>query len=77
MKLTYEHLTKIVRAALTTRDDEIDCETCFDRLDRFAEEKLAGRSPEEAMPLVQAHLDRCSNCREEFEALLDALRAIS
>jgi predicted anti-sigma-YlaC factor YlaD len=28
------------------------------------------------MPLVQDHLGRCDDCREEFEALLAALRAL-
>ena len=38
---------------------------------------LAGKNAAEAMPLVQDHLDRCMDCREEFEALLRALRAQS
>jgi len=33
----------------------------------------AGKNAAEAMPLVQEHLDRCNDCREEFEALLAAL----
>ena len=41
----------------------------------FAELHLAGKNAAEALPLVQDHLDRCGNCREEFEALLTALRA--
>jgi hypothetical protein len=28
------------------------------------------------MPLVQDHLTRCSDCHEEFEALLEALRRL-
>ncbi|MDZ7680498.1 MAG: hypothetical protein U5J63_02020 [Fodinibius sp.] len=37
--------------------------------------KLAGKSPEEAMPLVEEHLNRCHECQEEFQILLDALKA--
>jgi predicted anti-sigma-YlaC factor YlaD len=37
---------------------------------------LAGKPAEEAMPLVQDHLHRCGPCREEFEALLDALKQL-
>jgi predicted anti-sigma-YlaC factor YlaD len=33
------------------------------------------RKAAEAMPLVQDHLERCGDCREEFETLLAALRA--
>jgi hypothetical protein len=61
----------------TTRPDEIGCDECFEQMDAFVEIKLAGKDPAEAMPLVQDHLDRCGNCREEFEALLAALQAMS
>lgn len=75
MKLTKEVLKNLIQAALQSRSDEIGCDECFDKLHEFAEMKLAGKSPEEAMPLVEDHLNRCSDCREEFEALLDALKS--
>jgi predicted anti-sigma-YlaC factor YlaD len=62
---------------MTTRPDEIGCDECFEHVDRFVEMRLAGKKAAEAMPLVQDHLDRCNDCREEFEALLTALRALS
>jgi hypothetical protein len=68
---------QMARGIMTTRDDEIDCTECFEQVDQFVEMKLAGRNAAEAMPLVQDHLDRCGNCREEFEALLAALRAMN
>jgi hypothetical protein len=46
-------------------------------MDLFVEMILAGKNPEQAMPLVQDHLNRCHDCREEFEALLKVLRAQS
>ncbi|HIC89847.1 MAG TPA: hypothetical protein EYP04_10660 [Anaerolineae bacterium] len=70
-------LKEIVHGVMNTRPDEISCDECFQELDRFAELVLAGKNAIEAMPLVQDHLDRCSNCREEFEALLAALRALT
>ena len=75
MKLSLDTLKKMVRSIAATRSDEINCETCFEQVDRFAELTLQGRDVIEAMPLVQDHLDRCGACREEFEALLDCLRA--
>ena len=77
MDLTTDKLKKIVRSIATTEDDEIGCGECFHELDRFVEMKLAGKNAAEAMPLVQEHLNRCENCRQEYEALLDALKAIS
>jgi len=66
----------MVRAIVNTRPDEIGCDECFEQLDRFVEVTLAGKNAAEAMPLVQDHLARCHDCREEFEALLAALRAL-
>ena len=77
MELEPALLKRILRAVLTTRSDEIGCEECFQQLDRFVEMTLAGKDPAEAMPLVQDHLARCSECREEFEVLLAVLRALS
>jgi hypothetical protein len=62
---------------LTTHPDEIGCQECFEQLDRFVELTLAGKDAAEAMPLVQDHLDHCNDCREEFEALLAVLRALT
>jgi len=75
--LDREMLRKMIQEIMSTRPDEIDCGECFEELDRFAEMKLAGKNAAEAMPLVQDHLDRCANCREVFEALLAALRAVA
>lgn len=75
MKLTKEFLKNLVQAAFKSRPDEIGCDDCFDKLHKFAELKLEGKSPEEAMPLVEDHLNRCGECREEFEVLLEALEA--
>jgi hypothetical protein len=76
MTLDLDRLKQMVRWIITTRPDEIGCDECFEQLDRFVEMKLAGKNAAEAMPLVQDHLERCDDCREEFEALLAALRAL-
>jgi hypothetical protein len=77
MRLEPATLKRIVHSALTARPDEIGCDDCFEQLDQFAEMVLAGKDVAEAMPLVQDHLNRCRDCREEFEALLAALRALA
>jgi hypothetical protein len=72
-----EMLKEMARAIATTRPDEINCDECFEQLDVFVEITLDGKSAAEAMPLVQDHLLRCGDCREEFEALLAAIRALA
>jgi hypothetical protein len=74
MTIESRRIKQMVRNVLTTRPDEIGCDECLERLDRFVELELAGKNPAEAMPLVQDHLERCRDCHEEFEALLKALR---
>jgi hypothetical protein len=77
MKVDPAILKGMVRNVLTTRMDEIGCDECFEELDRFVELSLAGKDAAEALPLVQDHLTRCRDCREEFEALLRVLRDLS
>ncbi len=70
-----DDLDKLVRMVAETREEEIGCDECFERLDRFVEMRLSGLDAAAAMPLVQDHLEKCGDCREEFEMLLEALRA--
>jgi hypothetical protein len=74
MTLDSDNLKRFIQEILTTRSDEIACTTCFEQLDRFAEMILAGQDAAEVMPMVQDHLEHCPECREEFEALLKAIR---
>jgi hypothetical protein len=77
MKLTKEIIRKMMRSIHMTHEHEMTCGECFNEVDRFAEMELTGKNPAEAMPLVKEHLERCGNCREEYEALLEALKAIA
>ena len=73
--LSRDSVRQMVDGILSTRTDEIGCDECFERMGIFAELTLAGMKAEEAMPLVQDHLQRCADCREEYEALLVAIQA--
>lgn len=76
MKLSNEEIQKLMNAVKMTREHELDCGHCYEELDQFVELELSGKNPAEVMPLVQEHLDICGACREEYQALLDALKAI-
>ena len=67
-------VVKLVRVVAGTREAEIGCDECFERLDSFAESELSGVEASAEMPLVGDHLEKCADCRSEFEALLTALR---
>ncbi len=73
-KLTLSSLKVLVNGITSSHSDFIGCDECWDQIDRFAEIELTGRDAAEVLPLVEDHLERCGHCREEFEALLKALK---
>ena len=75
MMLWRGDVVKLVRVLAETREAEIGCDECFERLDIFAETELSGVNASAAMPLVDDHLDKCEDCRSKLQALLTALRS--
>jgi hypothetical protein len=75
-RINAETLKLLVRSIIDTRDSEIACDSCFDKLDQFVELHLADKAPEQALPLVQQHLEDCQGCCQEYEALKEALESI-
>jgi predicted anti-sigma-YlaC factor YlaD len=74
--LDRDELNKLTRAVLETSEHELGCDECLEEVDDFVELKLAGLDAAAAMPLIHNHLQKCSDCREEFEALLTAVRSM-
>ena len=74
MSIESEKLRNLIRSIFMTHRDEIGCDTCFDQMDLFAEITLTGKDAASAMPRVYRHLQMCKACREEFGALLSALK---
>ena len=69
-------LHELLRLIDLTREREIDCDACLERIAEFAEIELAGRSLSESLRRVEQHLAVCAECREEYELLRRALRGI-
>ncbi|HKZ55865.1 MAG TPA: hypothetical protein VJ123_10320 [Anaerolineales bacterium] len=68
-------LAVLGRQIATTQEVEYACDDVYRLLDQFAEAVLRGDNTAPWMPLIRAHLDRCPDCRAEFEALMQALRS--
>jgi hypothetical protein len=68
---------KLLHAVEKTQDVEYSCGEAFQLLDQLAEIVGRGEDATQILPLVQQHLEICSDCREEFEALLRVLKASS
>lgn len=67
-------ITRLVQKILEMHSAEMDCDTCNEQIDCLAELVAVGHDPNKLLPAVQAHLDCCNDCREEFNALLAILR---
>ncbi|MGD1993277.1 MAG: hypothetical protein PVI59_08800 [Anaerolineae bacterium] len=74
MSNSHDLVERVWRNILSTQPGEIGCSSAYQRLDRFAEQWLAGEDMARQMPLMWDHLERCPFCREEFETLVRALR---
>ena len=76
MSLSREQIAELLRLIGLTRDEEIDCERCLALVAEFAERKLVGQSVPAGLEAVAHHLSVCAECCEEYEALLQALKAM-
>lgn len=71
-----EQLRKIIQSIVTAHQDEqMDCETCSQQLECLAERVAGGANLRDLLPAVEAHLECCQDCSEEFQALICILRA--
>lgn len=76
MALTEEQVVMLMQFVKATCDDEISCEDCLIGMAEFAETELKDLDFAQAQLTVKDHLDICPECKEEYDALLIALRAL-
>lgn len=68
-------LSTLINLLMQTHEEELSCDEFFALLDQYAEMTHRGEDAAVLMPLVKRHLDLCSDCQEEYEALLRMLKA--
>ena len=71
--LPNEAVLGFLRLLEETDDEELSCDEIFVKLDEFVEREVDKKDAAKLMPLIREHLDTCSDCCEEFEALLDVV----
>lgn len=71
-----QSLKKLLHRILTTRPEELGCETCCEELGVLAELESQGEDAATLLPLVRLHLENCQSCNEEYSALLTALKEV-
>mgnify|MGYP001566711361 FL=1 len=55
---------------------EVDCKQVFRALDQYAEIEIRKEDAARLMPLIHQHLEMCSGCSDQYEALLDVLAKV-
>lgn len=63
----------LMRAVQGTKEIEYSCDEVYALLDQYVERIKRGEDPAQFMPLVRDHLEKCPDCREEYETLLGML----
>lgn len=76
-QLPDEVVQGFLRVLEDARLHEMPCNEVFARLDEYVEKEVHGEDVARLMPLLREHLDTCSDCCEEYEALLNVLEESS
>jgi hypothetical protein len=61
---------RLLSRALGPRGPEVSCEQCFEQLDAYVEQEVAGGDADQAFPGMRAHLEGCPACEEDHRSLL-------
>jgi len=76
-ELPNETVLGFLRVLESVREDDAPCDKVYARIDEYVEREVDRKDAAQLMPLVREHLDMCSECCEEYEALLDVLEKTS
>ena len=72
-ELPDEVVLKFLNILEEVRAEEMSCGDIYTRLDEFVENEVKGGDAERLTPLIREHLDMCSECCDEYEALLSVV----
>ncbi len=71
--LSDEVVEGFLRVLDRVRAEDVTCDEVFTQLDEYVEKEMDGKDVARLMPLLREHLDMCSDCCDEYEALLDVI----
>ncbi|HSG44713.1 MAG TPA: hypothetical protein VLA72_16310 [Anaerolineales bacterium] len=72
-ELSNEAVLGFLRVLEQARQDELSCSEIDSKLDEYVELEVKKEDAAHIMPLIREHLDLCSDCCDEYEALLDVV----
>ena len=72
-----EAVLGFLRVLESVRAEDAPCDEVYARIDEYVEREVDQKDAAQLMPLIREHLDMCSECCEEYQALLDVLEKTS
>lgn len=73
-EMSDEMVLRFLQILEQVREEDLSCADMFARLDEFVEAEIKeGKDASKITPLIHEHLDMCSGCCDEYEALLNVV----
>lgn len=72
-ELSNEAVLGFLRVLEDEPSEEMTCAEIYEKLDEYVECEVGCHDAAHVMPTIRHHLDICSECCEEYEALLDVV----
>ena len=73
MDLSNETVLGFLRVLERAEEEAISCDELFVKLDEYVEREVDRKDAARLMPVIRDHLDKCPECCDEYEALLDVI----
>ena len=71
--LSDEVVQGFLRVLEKVRTEDVTCKEVFEQLDEYVEKEVNNKDAGRLMPLLREHLDACSHCCDEYEALVHVI----
>jgi hypothetical protein len=72
-QLSNDTVLGFLRVLETAEEEQISCDELFIKLDEYVEREVDKKDAAQLMPVIRDHLNKCPECCDEYEALLDVI----
>jgi predicted anti-sigma-YlaC factor YlaD len=76
MPLSKDQISTLLALVASATEDDMSCDGCFEHVAQFVETELAGAELCESMLKIQNHLQNCPCCKDEYNALKEAMLSL-
>ncbi len=76
MGINANQLVDLVKMLRQTHEVELSCPECLEELDMYTQNILDRKPIKGTLYLVREHLEACPFCNDEFNLVLEAIKAI-